>query len=363
MEVERAARVVDGAIVVMDGVEGVEGQTEGVWKQLTRSVRSSACFWTLYLNVLYICRYDVTPRILYVNKLDRPGANLRHSLLSTLNRLHPLPLLLALPITSFDVANGKRGDPGVVGLVDIVSGKVWKWVGKRGEEIKTEGRVFDEFTEEGETFPWEDDVASGKKSSSSASSSEPLLAFDHPVRKEAILARTALIETLSTHHLPLLEEFFDLPSPNSDIPSHLLLPPASLRAAIRALTLNGEALPVLCGSAFKGIGVEVLLDGVIDYFPGPGEVGPAVVVGGVMEVAEGEEGKGGKKKKVPGWKGKIRGSKALISAGERELTVEVTDPRVVALAFKVVWDDQRGWMTFVRVYSGWSLPSLSLFPQ
>jgi len=292
----------------------------------------------------------VTPRILYVNKLDRPGANLPHSLLSTANRLHPLPLLLALPITSFGVANGKGGDPGVVGLVDIVGGKVWKWVGKRGEEIKTEGRVFDEFVEEGETFPWEDKIVK-------TTASEPLLPFDHPVRQEAILARTALIETLSTRHLPLLEEFFDLPSPKSNIPSHLLLPPASLRAAIRALTFSGEALPVLCGSAFKGIGVEVLLDGVLQYLPGPGEVGPALVVGGVMEVEEGEEGAGSKKgkgkKKSVGWKGKVKGSKGgLVAVGEKEMTVEVSDPRVVALAFKVVWDDQRGWMTFVRVYSG-----------
>jgi len=238
----------------------------------------------------------------------------------------------------------------VVGLVDIVGGKVWKWVGKRGEEIKTEGRVFDEFVEEGETFPWEDKIVK-------TTASEPLLPFDHPVRQEAILARTALIETLSTRHLPLLEEFFDLPSPKSNIPSHLLLPPASLRAAIRALTFSGEALPVLCGSAFKGIGVEVLLDGVLQYLPGPGEVGPALVVGGVMEVEEGEEGAGSKKgkgkKKSVGWKGKVKGSKGgLVAVGEKEMTVEVSDPRVVALAFKVVWDDQRGWMTFVRVYSG-----------
>lgn len=76
-----------------------------------------------------------------------------------------------------------------------------------------------------------------------------------------------------------------------------------------------------------------------------------------MEVEEGEDGasvkKGKGKKKSAGWKGKVKGSKGgLVAAGEKEMTVEVSDSRVVALAFKVVWDDQRGWMTFVRVYSG-----------
>jgi elongation factor G len=326
MEVERAARVVDGAVVVMDGVEGVEGQTEGVWKQLTR--------------------YNVRPRILFVNKLDRPGASLPHSILSTCNRLHPLPLLLTLPITSFDAANGKGGEPGIVGLVDIIGGRVWRWEGPRGAEVRTETRVFDEFTAEGEMFAFD-------SPSPSASTTAPALPADHPIRQEAINARTALIETLSTHHLPLLEEFFGI-EPASDIPAHLLVPPASIRAAIRALTKEGFALPVICGSAFKGMGTELVLDAIIDYLPGPGEVGPALVVGGPDPEPLVPAGKGGRKKAPPSWKGKTKGSKTQIAAAEVEkaLPVLVEDKRCVALAFKVVWDDQRGWMTFVRVYSG-----------
>ncbi|CED85247.1 Mitochondrial elongation factor [Phaffia rhodozyma] len=347
MEVERAARVVDGAVIVMDGVEGVEGQTEGVWKQLTR--------------------YDVAPRILFINKLDRPGASLPHSLTSTQNRLHPLPLLLTLPITTLDSKNGKGGEPGIVGLVDIVNGKIWKWEGKRGEEVKTESRIFDEFKGDGqggEIFQWDEPSQSsltGKKKSTTVSPSSTASSFlplDHPIRQEAIVARTALIETLSTYHLPLLEEFFDIPSPTTSIPSHLLLPPSSLKAAIRALTLQGKVLPVLCGSAFKGMGTELVLDGVVDYLPSPGEVAPAAIVGGDDPItlpsdSETKSGKAVKKKGAPGWKNKIRGNKtALINPEKRELFVEVGDKRVVALAFKVVWDDMRGWMTFVRVYSG-----------
>lgn len=278
--------------------------------------------------------------------------------------------MLALPITDFATTNGAGGEPGVVGLVDLIGGKVWKWVGKRGQEVKTEGRVFDEFVEEGETFAWEEDTspeALAKKKKAMAAGGgaggEPLLAWDHPIRKEAILARTALIETLCTHHLPLLEEFFDLPTPKSEIPSHLLLSPASLRAAVRALTLSGEALPVLCGSAYKGIGVEVLLDGARDYLPGPGEVGPAIVVGGapVDADAEGDEkgkGKKGRGKKLRKVKAKAGKAMTEVVLGEDETMVEVTDDRVVALAFKVVWDDQKGWMTFVRVYSGQSRYSI-----
>lgn len=325
MEVERAARVVDGAVVVMDGVEGVEGQTEGVWKQLTR--------------------YNVRPRILFVNKLDRPGASLPHSILSTSNRLHPLPLLLTLPITSFDSANGKGGEPGIVGLVDIIGGRVWRWEGPRGAEVRSEARVFDEFTAEGETFAYDTPLPS---------TSPPLvLPPDHPIRQEAITARTALIETLSTHHLPLLEEFFAI-EPASDIPAHLLVPPSSIRAAIRSLTKEGLALPVICGSAFKSMGTELVLDAIIDYLPGPGEVGPALVVGGPDPEPSAPTGKGGRKKAAPGWKGKTKGNKTQIAAAEVEkaMPIVIEDKRCVALAFKVVWDDQRGWMTFVRVYSG-----------
>lgn len=271
-----------------------------------------------------------------------------------------MPLVLTLPITSFDSANGKGGEPGIVGLVDIVGGKIWRWSGRRGEEVKEEARIFDEFTTVGETFPWEVPAAipaagfkKGAAPAASPSATPSFLPLDHPIRAEAVAARTALVETLSTHHLPLLEEFFDVPSPESDIPSHLLLPPASLRAAIRALTLTGEALPVFCGSAFKGIGVEALLDGIVQYLPCPGDVGPAMVVGGAP--AESDEGASGKKTKKggAGWKGKTRGNKALaVNKDKIETSVAVSDPRVVALAFKVVWDEMRGWMTFVRVYSG-----------
>jgi translation elongation factor EF-G len=256
---------------------------------------------------------------------------------------------------------------------------VWRWTGRRGEEVKEEGRIFDEFGDDGGkggTFVWDvKEVVSKvvKKAGAAATPPptppEPFLPRDHPIRKEAIAARTALVETLSTHHLPLLEEFFDLPSPETeaDIPSHLLVSPSSLRSAIRALTLSGQALPVLCGSAFKGIGVEVLLDAVRDYLPSPGDVGGALVVGGVVEedllaAAGSSKGGGAAKKgaKKGGWKGKAKkGGAVAMNEGEQEKTVEVDDSRVCALAFKVVWDDQKGWMTFVRVYSGSSsvLPS------
>lgn len=251
--------------------------------------------------------------------------------------------------------------------MDIVSGKVWRWDGKRGEEVKTEGRVFDEFPGDGqgnERFQWDQPsrpLSPSSKKKPTPTTTTPLEVFlppDHPIRQEAIVARTALIETLSTYHLPLLEEFFDVPSPTTGIPSHLLLPPSSLKRAIRALTLEGKVLPVLCGSAFKGMGTELVLDGVVDYLPSPADVAPAKVVGGELPAVSDAKGKGGKKKGSPGWKNKIKGSKGLVNLKEREMEVEVGDRRLVALAFKVVWDEMRGWMTFVRVYSGSSLAFL-----
>ncbi|KAF5344068.1 hypothetical protein D9758_008858 [Tetrapyrgos nigripes] len=108
MEVESASRVVDGAVVLMDSVEGVEAQTKGVWRQLDR--------------------YGVATRLVFLNKLDRPGASFGSSLRSLLtHRLHQHPLALTLPIASFDPKDYQHAEPGIQGIVDLVKWEVWRW--------------------------------------------------------------------------------------------------------------------------------------------------------------------------------------------------------------------------------------------
>jgi elongation factor G len=167
-EVERSLRVLDGAVAVFDGVAGVEPQSEAVWRKADR--------------------YAV-PRIAFVNKLDRPGADLDAAVESIRERLHVVPLVVQMPI-------GREGDfTGVIDLVDRPPGDVGA-------------------------------------------------------------ARRRLEEAVAELHPAALEELGDM----SD---------ATLRTAIRDLTLSRQAVPVLCGSAYRDIGVEQLLDAIVGYLPAP----------------------------------------------------------------------------------------------
>ncbi|THH14890.1 hypothetical protein EW146_g5504 [Bondarzewia mesenterica] len=240
MEVESASRVVDGAVVLIDSVEGVEAQTKGVWRQLDR--------------------YGVPTRILFMNKLDRPGASLYLSMLSLLShRIHPKPMALTLPIASFDPEYYTRAEPGVEGLVDLVKWEVWKW--------DTDG------TSSRHPLPMD---AEGLKNSG-------LFPVSHPIVPHLVPARVSLIENLAI------------------IPASTILP------HLRDATLRSDVLPVLCGSAIKNIGTEVLMDYAGELLASPLDV-------------------------------------------QHEKQSDKSPVR--ALAWKVAWDKKKGWMTFVRVYSG-----------
>nr|CDI52554.1 related to MEF2-translation elongation factor, mitochondrial [Melanopsichium pennsylvanicum 4] len=216
IEVERALRVVDGAVVVLDGVEGVESQTENVWSQARR--------------------YDVKASILFINKLDRMGSSVAQSLRSVIRSgLHSKPLLLQLPLA----VAGKDG-AGISGLVDLVEMQTLTFSGKAGELI-----------------------------------AQNPLKESHEMYQEAKQARNTLVECLASLDDQLLEELFGLPTTSGEEP-HSKIPPLSLRAAIRRQTLNGTVLPVLCGSAAKNIGIQPLLDAIAAYLPSPADK-PAVV--------------------------------------------------------------------------------------
>jgi len=199
VEVERSLRVLDGAVAVFDAVAGVEPQTETVWRQADR--------------------YDV-PRICFVNKMDRTGADFRRTVDMMVDRLQAAPLVLQLPW-------GTEAD--FQGVIDLVEMKGHVWEGEMGEE-------------------WRDvDIPD-----------------DH--KEAAALARHELFERLADHDESLMDKFVHEDEPTID----------ELRRAVRRATLANEGVPVLCGSAFKNKGVQPLLDAIVWYLPSPLDVPPLV---------------------------------------------------------------------------------------
>ena len=199
VEVERSLRVLDGAVAVFDGVAGVEPQTETVWRQADR--------------------YGV-PRLCFVNKMDRTGADFHFVLDSIRERLTERVAVVQLPI-------GAESD--YRGIIDLVRMRARIWSGEDLGVTWTETEVPDDMAEEAELY------------------------------------RHDLLETLSDYDETLLEKLLD----DSEISS------SEIAAAIRAGTISGGLVPVLNGSAFKNKGVQALLDAVIDYLPSPSDV-PAV---------------------------------------------------------------------------------------
>ncbi|WP_369190982.1 elongation factor G [Streptomyces sp. R08] len=196
-EVERSLRVLDGAIAVFDAVAGVEPQSESVWRQADR--------------------YGV-PRIAFVNKLDRTGADLDTAVASIRERLHPAPLVVQLPIGA---------EAGFTGVVDLLRMRALVW---------TDG----------------DDTAEE-------------LPVPDGLLEEARRRRRLLEEAVAELHPGALEEFYDGSALSAE----------TLRTALRDLTRTGEGVVVLCGSAYRNRGIEPLLDAVVAYLPSPSDV-PAV---------------------------------------------------------------------------------------
>jgi elongation factor G len=195
-EVERSLRVLDGAVAVFDAVAGVEPQSESVWRQADR---------------------HGVPRIAFVNKLDRTGADLDAAVTSIRERLHPVPLVVQLPIGTEDA---------FAGVVDLLRMRALTW--DDGAETAVEGPVPEE------------------------------------LREEALRRRRLLEEAVAERHPAALEEFCDRET----------LSAATLAEALRDLTRTGDGVVVLCGSAYRNRGIEPLLDAVVAYLPSPLDVPP-----------------------------------------------------------------------------------------
>ncbi|NYH78586.1 elongation factor G [Actinopolyspora biskrensis] len=244
-EVERSLRVLDGAVAVFDGKEGVEPQSEQVWRQADK--------------------YGV-PRICFVNKMDKMGADFYFTLGTIRERLDAKPLVLQLPI-------GSESD--FEGVVDLVSMKALTW---RGDVAK------------GSTYEIEEIPAD--------------------LVETAKEYRSELLESVAESSEELMEAYFGGEELTAE----------QIKQGVRTLTLNQEAFPVMCGTAFKNKGVQPMLDAVVEYLPSPLDI-PAV-------------------------QGTLPGSGAETS---REAS---TEEPFSALVFKVAVHPFYGKLTYVRVYSG-----------
>jgi elongation factor G len=243
VEVQRALRVLDGAVGLFDSVNGVEPQSEAVWRMADA--------------------YGV-PRIAYVNKMDRVGANFQRAIQTMRDRLGANAVAVQLPILA---------DDDLVGLVDLVSMQAILYGADSADGA--DGRQFE--------------IA------------------DVPERMAAAAqaAREQLIETVADAHEQLMETYLD----GGPIDAALLTD------AVRAATLTGHATPVLCGSSFKNMGVQQLLDAIVAYLPSPAQ-------------------------------------RQQVQSADGDARQISEDAPLAALAFKVQRDPQAGKLVYVRVYSG-----------
>ncbi len=247
-EVERSLRVLDGAVAVFCAVGGVEPQSETVWRQAEK--------------------YGV-PRLVFINKMDRTGADFFGVVEQIEDRLAANPLVVQLPIGTEDDFRG---------MVDLVTGTARVFTDPMGATYET-------------------------------------VEVPADMVEEVAQWREKLFEALSMCDEALMERYLD----GEDIPAE------DLKAVIRKATLSGEGVPVICGSAFRNKGIQLLLDAVVDYMPCPLDLPPVV---GELTDEEKESGQVAPSRKAS------------------------DDEPFAAIAFKVMNDPYVGQLVFLRVYSG-----------
>ena len=245
IEVERSLKVLDGACVVFDSVGGVEPQSETVWRQADR--------------------YKV-PRMCFVNKMDRTGANFQRTVDQIKSRLGSNPVRLHIPYFKNDIFEG---------IVDLIEMKLAVW---DGESL---GAKFE------------------------------LVDIPADILDEANAARDNMLELLSDNNESIMEDYLEGKEIEKD----------TIIEAVRVQTIDLNIVPVLCGSAFKNKGVQLLLDAVVRYLPSPLDIPP---VSGVSP------------------------------DNEEEIMSRKADDKepLSALAFKIMTDPFVGTITYIRVYSG-----------
>jgi len=244
VEVQRSLRVLDGAVVVFDGVAGVEPQSETVWHQADK--------------------FKV-PRFCFINKLDRMGANFEKSFQSIIERLTPRAVAMQFPIGIED---------NLEGVVDLLNMKAIRFEGEKGEKV-VEGEI------------------------------------PENLKEKAREMRQQLMEKIVEQNEELMQKYLEGQE----------IRPEELKRVLRQAVIDSNLIPVLCGSALKNKGVQLMLDAVVDYLPSPVDLPP------VEGCDDGDE------------------TKKLIRYPK-------DDEPFAALAFKVASDPYVGQLTFFRIYSG-----------
>ncbi len=244
VEVERSLRVLDGAVAIFCATSGVEPQSETVWRQADR--------------------YGI-PRIAFVNKCDRMGADPAAAVEEIRLRLNANPIVVQLPLIA---------EAGITGIVDLVHMRLREWdsgsLGQQFQDRKLSGDLLE----------------------------------------EAQLARGIMLEALSEVDDSILEQYLS----EGEISAQDII------AALRRATIAMRAVPVVVGAALKNIGIQDLLDAIVNYLPSPADVGPA------------------------------KGKNPLLD--EDDSRMPLRDDPVSALAFKIMSDASVGPVTYLRVYSG-----------
>ena len=242
-EVERSLRVLDGGVVVFDAVSGVEAQSETVWRQADR--------------------YHV-PRICFINKMDRIGANFDRTIAMIEERLRAKPLPIHLPLGT---------EASFEGIIDLVENRVWRFDGERG------------------TAPTESPVPDSER------------ARCREYQKQ-------LIEKLAETDDHIMTTYLD----------GRQITPTELKQALRKATLANKGVPIICGSALRNRGVQLLLNAIVDYLPSPLDMPPVRAIDAKT------------------------GTEVMRPAND--------EAPFTALAFKVVSDPFVGRLVYFRVYSG-----------
>lgn len=284
-EVLRSLRILDGAICILDGVAGVEAQTEKVWYQAAT--------------------YRI-PTIIYVNKLDRDGAAFGKTVREIASKLRAWPAVCQIPW--FNRGNGR-----FIGVVDIVSLKALRWAdGGDGKTVNVMNLA-------------------------------ELEALEPRLVQTARKARTALVELLSEYDDSIVEKYLEN---NED---HMAIMPSDITSSLRRCVLGQtNVVPVFAGASFRNIGVQPLLDAVVNLLPSPEETAdPKISVGNT----------------VGGLNSLVQGKLTLVGAdtlskvkhsksSKKSSAVAIEKLETCALAFKVVNDTKRGVLVYVRVYNG-----------
>lgn len=296
-EVLRSLRILDGAVCILDGVAGVEAQTDKVWSQAVD--------------------YKI-PKIIFINKLDRDGVSYANTIREIAARLHTWPAVCQIPW--WEGGNGR-----FIGLGDPVNLQAYQWPKEGdGKNVKVLGL-------------------------------DKLVDTDKAFCEEIRNARTALVNLLSTHDEAFEDKFLEFGGDDQTFPSTDII--ASLRRCVINESCN--VVPVFGGSSLRNIGVQPLLDAVVQLLPSPDEapdpeIGLDSVSGTLGDLLKGElvainpdNSKGGYQK-----------GRGLATLSSKAI---MKNFKGCALVFKVVNDSRRGILIYVRVYSGTIHRSATLF--